>query len=99
MRALSELRLSHGYQFAVRAFGSAWFFVLAILTLVAMFRTLHSTGVARLEMHVWADLMSKSFIAAYYLMVWALMLLRPVPIAQSDGVCHRPWRSPGPICR
>lgn len=85
-RSLSALRMSRGYQLAVRAFGSAWFLLWAIVVLKGIAKSFPLHSLPHLGVHGWADLASRSFIAAYWLILWALLLVRPAPVAQSEGV-------------
>ena len=59
---LSELRLSRGYQLAVRAFGSAWFLLLAILVLKGIAKSFPLHSLPQLGLHGWADLVSRSLV-------------------------------------
>jgi protein-S-isoprenylcysteine O-methyltransferase Ste14 len=100
---LSELRASCGYRTAVCAFGSAWFLVLGILVVLETFKGLHPNGGTPIGFHTWADVVSRGFVAAYYLILWVLILTRPAPLAQSEGVLpsiiafvgtYLPWAVP-----
>jgi protein-S-isoprenylcysteine O-methyltransferase Ste14 len=83
---LSGLRASCGYRTAVCALGSAWFLVLGILVVLGTFKGLHPNGGTQISLHTWADVVSRGFVAAYYLILWVLILTRPPPLAQSEGV-------------
>ncbi len=85
-RPFAALRMSRGYQLGVRAFGSVWFLVWGILTLRGMAQSFHSHSATEIGVHAWADLASRGFTAAYWLILWVLILIRPAPVAQSDGV-------------
>jgi protein-S-isoprenylcysteine O-methyltransferase Ste14 len=78
--------MSRGYQLAVRAFGSGWFLLLAILVLEGIAKSFPLHSLPQLGLHGWADLVSRSFIVAYWLILWVLILFRSTPVAQSDGV-------------
>jgi protein-S-isoprenylcysteine O-methyltransferase Ste14 len=85
-RSLSAFRLSRGYQPAVRAFGSTWFLLLGLLVLKGISARFPLHDLPRLGVHGWADLASRSFIAAYWFVLWVLLLLRPAPVAHSGRV-------------
>ncbi len=83
---LSELRASCGYRTAVCAVGSAWFLVLGILVVLGTLNGLHPKGGTQIGLDSWADVVSRAFVAAYYLILWVLILTGPPPLAQSEGV-------------
>lgn len=85
-RTLSEIRLSRGYQLAVRVFGSAWFLLLGLVLLRGNLVSFHSDSASYLAAHGWAGLVSRTLVATYYLILWALIVTRPAPVAQSEGV-------------
>lgn len=99
----SELRASCGYRTAVCALGSAWFLVLGTLVVLGTFNGLPPKGGTQIGLASWADVVSRAFVAAYYLILWALILTRPPPLAQSEGVLpsiiafagtYLPWAVP-----
>jgi protein-S-isoprenylcysteine O-methyltransferase Ste14 len=82
---LSRLRAAKGYELAVRALGSGWFLFLALVAGLTVLTNAKGLGNAHSESAEWTALLASVCLLLYYLVLWGLMLLRPSPIAQTDG--------------
>ncbi len=100
---LCRLRTATGYDLAVRALGSAWFLLLALMLAQKVFRLASGLSIADFGPAGWPVLVSSTCLFLCYLMVWWLMLVRPAPRARTDGVLpsliafagtYLPWTIP-----
>jgi protein-S-isoprenylcysteine O-methyltransferase Ste14 len=100
---LCRLRAARGYDFAVRTFASAWFMVLAFAVARKTFSLAGGMSIADFGPAGWPALLSSVCLFLFYLTLWWLMLVRPPPTAQSDGVLpsvvafaggYLPWTMP-----
>lgn len=100
---LSKLRDVPGYELAVRAVGSAWFLLLAIMTTRTLFGDTEGAGRAALNPSGWSEWLSRLCIALYYVTLWVLIIARPKPTARSSSIwpsfvaflgSYLPWSIP-----
>jgi protein-S-isoprenylcysteine O-methyltransferase Ste14 len=100
---LCRLRAVRGYDFAIRSFGSAWFLILALVLARKAFELSVGMSIADFGPSGWPALLSSLCLFLFYLALWWLMLVRPSPTAQTDGVLptlvafaggYLPWTIP-----
>jgi protein-S-isoprenylcysteine O-methyltransferase Ste14 len=82
---LSRLRAAKGYELAVRALGSGWFLFLALASGLTALTHAKDLGTAHSGPAEWTALLASACLLLFYLVLWWLMLLRPQPIAQTEG--------------
>jgi protein-S-isoprenylcysteine O-methyltransferase Ste14 len=83
---LSRLRAAKGYELAVRALGSGWFLFLALVSGLTALTHAKGLGSGHSGPAEWPALLASVCLLLFYLVLWWLMLLRPQPIAQTDGL-------------
>jgi protein-S-isoprenylcysteine O-methyltransferase Ste14 len=82
---LARLRRNRTYDIAIRVLGSGWFLLLAVVVAKATFAEM-SRPDAMASYAVWALLLSRLCLVAFYLILWGLIITRPPAVAQSDGI-------------
>ena len=75
------LRSTHGYDFAVRLFGSMWFLLLAAFVGYGTF--------GQISTYSWPQLLSKLCLAVFYLILWFLVISRPPAKSEASGLLPR----------
>src|SRR4051812_3477125 len=85
MDRYSELRRRRGYDLAVRFLGSLWFLFLAAFVAKGTFLDPRMAQLAS-SYEYWPILISRSCLAAFYIVLWILLVARPPAVAQSDGL-------------
>lgn len=99
---IARLRATEGYDFALRALGSGWFFMLAW---VFVHKAAGLAAGANIVFRPadWPVLISSICLILFYSSLWWLMLVRPAPSARSDGILpsliafaggYLPWSIP-----
>jgi protein-S-isoprenylcysteine O-methyltransferase Ste14 len=82
---LSRPGATASYDPAVRVLGSAWFMFLAVACGAAVLADSRGMGLVSFGPAEWIACIARGCLVLFYLVLWWLMLLRPSPIARSDG--------------
>jgi protein-S-isoprenylcysteine O-methyltransferase Ste14 len=83
---LSRLRGIRGYELAVRALGSAWFLMLALLLVRKFLTHTETMRLADFGPNGWPALLSSVCLFQFYLAAWWFILVRRSSVARTDGV-------------
>ena len=76
----ARLRVTHGYDLAMRLAGSMWFLFLAAFVARETYGEFVAGPVG------WPVLLSRGLLAAFFLLMWALIITRLPALAQSKGL-------------
>jgi len=83
---LASIRTTEGCDVAIRTVGSTWFLLLAVVLAHKSFGLTVRINTTDFDPTVWPALLSNVCLFLFYLMLWWLMLIRPAPMARTEGV-------------
>jgi protein-S-isoprenylcysteine O-methyltransferase Ste14 len=83
---LFRLRSAKGYSLAVRVLGGGWFLLLATAVAGPTVRHLQVMSLADFSPTGWPKLLSSVLLVLFYVAACWLILLRPSPVARTDGL-------------